>query len=214
MFTGIVEETGKIIKVQRGTLSIKLTIEGKTVMKRMYVGDSIAVNGICLTVTNCSKKAFTADVMPETLRRTNLKDIKPGDMVNLERALTLDKFIGGHLVSGHIDGTGIVTKITREDNAVWIEVKSHQDIMQYIISKGSVVLDGVSLTVARVEKNALWVSLIPHSAEITILGSKKPGDMVNIECDMIGKYVKKFIDDMTGSSKQDITVEFLQNHGF
>lgn len=214
MFTGIVEEMGKIIKVQRGGSSIRLTIEGKKVMERISTGDSIAINGVCLTVTDFNKDQFTADIMPETLRKTNLRDIKPGEKVNIEQALTLNKFLGGHLVSGHIDGTGIITEVVKEDNAVWVSVKAGQDITQYIISKGSVALDGVSLTVARVEKDVFRVSLIPHSAQITILGNKKPGDEVNIECDMIGKYVKKFIDGMAGSSKQDITVEFLQKHGF
>ncbi len=214
MFTGIVEETGRIIRIKRGSSSTGLTVEGHKVMERIHLGDSIAVNGVCLTVTGFNGNTFTADIMPETLRKTNLAGIRPGDRVNLERALTLDKFIGGHLVSGHIDGTGTIDEVTREDNAIWIAVRAGEDILQFIIPKGSVALDGASLTVAGVEGDVFRVSLIPHSAEITVLGAKKPGSTVNIECDMIGKYVKKFVDAAAGRTNKEITVDFLQKHGF
>lgn len=214
MFTGIVEEMGRIVKVERGISSIKLTIEGKRVLERISLGDSIAVNGVCLTVTRFNDRQFTADVMPETLRRTNLKDARPGDRVNLERALTPSSFIGGHLVSGHIDGTGSIGDIKKEDNAIWLKVEAPHEIMEYIIPKGSIAVDGASLTVARVDKEAFWVSLIPHSAAVTTLGFKKPGDRVNIECDMIGKYVKKFVDRAVRQPGRSLTREFLQEHGF
>jgi riboflavin synthase len=215
MFTGIVEEIGRIIKVERGISSIKLAIQGKKVMERMNIGDSISVNGICLTVTSYDSRGFYADVMPETLRRTNLRDIKPGSYVNLERALTLDSFVGGHLVSGHIDGVGTIDVISREDNALWLTINAGEEIIQYVIEKGSVALDGTSLTVAEVGRGFFKVSLIPHSADVTVLGMKKRGDLVNIECDMIGKYVKKFADQVLANSSQEVlTREFLAKHGF
>lgn len=215
MFTGIVEELGKIKNIDRGSLSIKLTIECNQIMKDMKIGDSIAVNGICLTVTDYADKWFTADVMPETMRRTGLQRIKISDRVNLERALRLSDRLGGHIVSGHIDGTGIITFRQEEDNAIWLTIEAPPDIQKYIIMKGSVALDGTSLTVADVTDRSFKVSLIPLTAGVTNLGSKIPEDIVNIECDIIGKYVEKLISwKSPGDSKSNITLEFLIDNGF
>lgn len=193
MFTGIVEEIGLVKEIIPGNKSIKLTIKCEKIMDDVKVGDSIAVNGICLTVTSLDNGAFTADVMPQTMRKTNLGNLRTGEKVNLERALRPVDRMGGHIVSGHIDGTGVILSKEEEDNAIWLEISAPSDILKYIVVRGSVALDGVSLTVAYVDEKSFKVSLIPHTASVTILGSKKPGDRINIECDMLGKYVEKLM---------------------
>ncbi len=217
MFTGIVEEMGSVKNIVYGSSSIKLSIECTTVIEGTVKGDSIAVNGICLTVTELGGNWFTADVMPETMRKTGLEKLKPGKKVNLERALRLADRLGGHIVSGHIDGTGIITELKKEDNAVLITITAPEQIMKYIIQKGSVALDGTSLTIAELSTNTFTVSLIPLTRGFTILGSKSIGDRVNIECDIIGKYVEKMLKGEpleSQSSKKDLSAEFLREHGF
>ena len=216
MFTGIVEEMGKVKSISYGSSSIKLSIECLSILEEVKVGDSIAVNGICLTVTKLGTNWFTADVMPETMRKTNLEKLKLSEQVNLERALRLSDRLGGHIVSGHIDGTGSITNKKEEDNAVWYTVQAPHAILKYVIHKGSVALDGTSLTIAHVDEVSFKVSLIPLTRGFTTLGMKNVGDIVNIECDVVGKYVEKLLKGSSGEvpEKKDISIEFLSKHGF
>jgi riboflavin synthase len=217
MFTGIVEEIGKVRRIVYGSSSIKLSIQCNKVMEDAKLGDSIAVNGICLTVADKKSDEFTADVMPETMRKTGLGELKVGYPVNLERALRLNDRLGGHIVSGHIDGTGVVIDITREDNAIWLTIEADASVLKYIVMKGSVALDGTSLTVAYVDEKCFKVSLIPHTAGITTLGAKEVGSSVNIECDMLGKYVEKLILNNTSTvnnKPKGISLDFLIKNGF
>lgn len=211
MFTGIIEETGTIKNIQKGEKSSNLTIEAAKVLDKTNVGDSIAVNGICLTVTKTEAGYFMADVMAESLRRTNLGDLRPGAHVNLERALCLNSRLGGHIVSGHIDGTGTISNLQREDNAVWVTVYTGENILKYIVEKGSIAIDGISLTVAYVDNEKFKVSIIPHTGDETILLKKKIKDTVNIECDIIGKYIEKFA---RCENQLGITEDFLKENGF
>lgn len=210
MFTGIVEEKGIIEKVLKGTKSCSVTVMADKVFDDIKPGDSIAVNGVCLTVTEFKKPYFTADVMPETMRRTNLGGLVKGSRVNLERAMQLNGRFGGHIVSGHIDGTGTILTMVREDNAVWIRVGVPNAITKYIVEKGSVTLDGISLTVADTAPEEFSVSIIPHTAAETTLSERRTGDKINIECDIIGKYVEK----MTKRESEGITEDFLSKYGF
>lgn len=216
MFTGIVEELGKVKGIARGSKSIRLSIACERVLEDAKPGDSIAVNGICLTVTDMGSGWFAADVMPETMRRTGLEKLDVSDRVNLERALRLSDRLGGHLVSGHIDGTGIIAGKIEEDNAIWVTIEASGDILRYIVMKGSVALDGTSLTVAYVDERCFKVSLIPLTAGVTTLGFKRVGDIVNIECDVIGKYVEKLVcgGRTEGNNKKDLTLDFLRENGF
>ncbi len=191
MFTGIIEEVGEIRSVRKGRHSAVLAVGAKKVLDDVRIGDSIAVNGICLTVTGFSEKDFTADVMHETMNRSSLGSLKPGDVVNLERAMRLGGRFGGHIVSGHIDGTAAISEIKKDENAVWYRLKAAPQILRYIVEKGSVAIDGISLTVAFVTDREFGVSVIPHTREATSLTKKKVGDTVNIENDCIGKYVEK-----------------------
>lgn len=210
MFTGIVEEKGIIEKVLKGTKSCSVTVMADKVFDDIKPGDSIAVNGVCLTVTEFKKPYFTADVMPETMRRTNLGGLVKGSRVNLERAMQLNGRFGGHIVSGHIDGTGTILTMVREDNAVWIRVGVPNAMTKYIVEKGSVTLDGISLTVADTAPEEFSVSIIPHTAAETTLSERRTGDKINIECDIIGKYVEK----MTKRESEGITEDFLSKYGF
>ncbi len=218
MFTGIVEEIGTILSVKKGVKSSALTISGDLIFEDMHIGDSIAVNGVCLTVTNKTKESFTADVMAETLRRSSLGSLKAGSKVNLERAMAANGRFGGHIVSGHIDGTGEIESFVREDNAVWVTVKTPVKLLKYIIEKGSIAIDGVSLTVAYVDNRCFKVSLIPHTAANTILLSKKAGDIVNLENDIVGKYIEKlmhFDEQVEEDTKTTgISMDFLAKNGF
>ena len=207
MFTGIVEELGVI----KNTTKNSLLIEGSKVLEGTLIGDSICTNGVCLTVTNIYDKDFEVNVMEETLERSNLADLKRGSKVNLERALRLDTRLGGHIVSGHIDGVGIISNISRNNNETWIEVKVDKELIKYIVSKGSVAIDGISLTVAYVLEESFKVSIIPHTSKETTLLSNKIYDTVNIECDIIGKYVEKLVG---LNKKKDVTESFLRENGF
>ena len=253
MFTGIIEEIGKVKSIRRGAKSVMLEIEAQTVLQGTQVGDSIATNGVCLTVTSMSssdapshavgasslagsapshavgvpslsgnapslvgsdiiaaktktktktktKATFTVDVMPETLSRTSLAQLQPGSLVNLERALSLQTRLGGHIVSGHIDGTGVIVSRTIDDTALWLWVECKPSIMRYIIEKGSITIQGVSLTVARVTESSFAVSLIPHTQGATTLHDAKVGDVVNLENDVIAKYVEKLMPNGSESS--------------
>ena len=212
MFTGIIEEVGQVARIGGGSLVINCA----KVMEDVHLGDSIAVNGVCLTVTHFDKSSFTADVMPETVRRTSLAELKKGSPVNLERALTLASRLGGHIVSGHIDGTGEIVKFADEGNAILMTVSADSSLLRYIVEKGSVALDGISLTVARVTDRDFTVGLIPHTREVTNLGSKKTGSPINIETDVLGKYVEKLLKGSNAPAKaqSNMTLDFLRENGF
>ncbi|MDO5040355.1 riboflavin synthase [Clostridium sp.] len=217
MFTGIIEEIGEVKYIKKGINSSRLLIKAKKVLENTKIGDSVSTNGVCLTVTNISNDNFEADVMSETLRRSNLGGLKIGSKVNLERALTLEKRLGGHIVSGHIDGTSKIISFLREDNAIWITLKADKNILKYIIFKGSVTIDGVSLTVAYVDDEIFKVSIIPHTGSETNLLSKNINETVNIECDLIGKYVEKLLglNQISNEKKvNQISEELLINTGF
>lgn len=212
MFTGIIEEIGIIKSVRRGSKSAELEVSAVKVLEDTRIGDSIATNGVCLTVTAMRNGAFLAHVMPETMSRSNLGRLKAGDRVNLERALSLNSRLGGHLVAGHVDGVGRITGRAEDENAIWITVSAAPEILRYIIEKGSVTIDGVSLTVACVDEMVFKVSVIPHTQEETTLSSKNIGDQVNLENDMIAKYVEKLMS--TGKKEGGLSLEFLQANGF
>lgn len=199
----------------------EIAIRAKKVLEDVALGDSIAVNGICLTVTNFDAAHFTADVMPETVRRTSLAELKRGSRVNLERALTLRSRLGGHIVSGHIDGVGTIAAMQEEGNAILLTVRASADVLRYVVEKGSVALDGISLTVARVSAADFTVSLIPHTREITNLREKRMGSRLNIETDILGKYVEKLFPGAHTRGESDapksaggLTMDFLRQQGF
>lgn len=211
MFTGIIEEVGHIRQMGGG----QLAIDCQKVVGDVALGDSIAVNGVCLTVTSFDKNHFTADVMPETIRRTSLAELKKGSPVNLERALTLSSRLGGHIVSGHIDGTGEILSFKEEGNAILMKIAAGSELLRYIVEKGSVALDGISLTVAAVTNKDFTVSLIPHTREVTNLGSKKAGSTINIETDVLGKYVEKMLAGSEGQKNAGgLSRAFLLENGF
>ncbi len=215
MFTGIIEETGTLCEMKKGARSAQVRIRCHKVLEGTRVGDSIAVNGICLTATSVEKDSFTADVMAETMRRSSLSELSVPGTVNLERAMAADGRFGGHMVSGHIDGTGRITDIRQEENAVWYTVQAGQELLRYIVEKGSVALDGISLTVAKVTEHEFQVSVIPHTRQETALTEKKPGSMINIECDVVGKYVEKLLSgSKPGKPESRIDEKFLMEHGF
>ncbi len=215
MFTGIIEEIGTVKSVKHGSRSIVLRIGAEKILGDIHTGDSIAVNGVCLTVTDYDEKSFCADVMPETLHRSSLADLKTGGHVNLERAMAAGGRFGGHIVSGHIDGTGKIAGIRRDDNAVWFDISADKKILRYIVEKGSITIDGISLTVAGLTSDSFSVSIIPHTLSETILGEKIKGSMVNLENDIIGKYVEKLM--LQSDEKNDggrITLDFLAENGY
>lgn len=217
MFTGLVEELGKVKTIARGVKSVRLTVAASKILADTKLGDSIAVNGTCLTVVDYGDAFFTADVMPETVERTALAGLKPGDFVNLERTLRLGDRFGGHIVSGHIDGVGLISEMKKNDNAVIVRIEAGEEVMRYIIRKGSIAIDGISLTVVAFGDNWFTVSLIPHTASSTTLGVKRSGDSVNLEVDVIGKYVEKLlgIEKQKPAFEEDsITMSFLQENGF
>ena len=216
MFTGIVEELGIVRGLRLLPESGQLTLEGKKVLEGTQIGDSISVNGVCLTVLRQSEREFTVDVMAETLAKTNLAELKSGSRVNLERALQLQTRLGGHLVSGHVDGVGNIRRITAWGIAQVYEINAPPALLSYVLPKGSIAIDGISLTVIDVETDYFTVSLIPHTFEQTTLGFKGIGTRVNLETDLIGKYVARFMGlNPTSSKKQkDLSLDFLAENGF
>lgn len=215
MFTGIVEEVGRIKKIERNTVSARITIEAEKILEDVKEGDSIAVNGICLTVTSFTKNTFLADVMHETMNRTTLGKLKEGSPVNLERALLAMGRFGGHMVSGHIDGRGKISQIKRDENAVLFTIEAPEKILRYIVEKGSIAINGISLTVVAVNHKNFTVSVIPHTLKVTALGTFHPGDEVNLENDMVGKYIEKLLGITQPVKKEStLTMDFLIKHGF
>ena len=211
MFTGIIEEVGIVRSISKGSLSAILDISCSKVLEDTKVGDSIAVNGVCLTVTSLEETSFTADVMAETLRRSSLGELSKGSKVNLERAMQLNGRFGGHIVSGHIDGTGTIISTKKEGNATWVEVGTSPEILRFIIQKGSITIDGISLTVAKLTDKSFSVSIIPHTGSETTLLTKKIGSIVNLENDIVGKYVEKFT---VTPTKKEVSYETLLENGF
>ncbi|WP_338540049.1 riboflavin synthase [Paenibacillus tundrae] len=221
MFTGLVEEVGHIRRIGRKGEALVLNIGASAIMDDLKIGDSVAVNGVCLTATTLEGGGFTADVMPETYRHTNLNHLQSGSKVNLERAMLSGGRFGGHIVQGHVDGTGVIGSITRDQNAVVFEIKpDDHDLFKYLIPKGSVTLDGISLTVVNTTSGSFTVSIIPHTIGETVLNVKKTGDTINIECDILGKYVDHLLHYGNGHSStketkpKSISEEYLANHGF
>lgn len=206
---------GVLRSVRRGAHSAVLSIGAETVLSDLKIGDSVAVNGVCLTATTVDAGGFTADVMHETLNRSSLGALVPGSPVNLERAMAANGRFGGHMVAGHIDGTGTITARRQDDNAVWYTVSAAPSLLRYIVEKGSIAIDGISLTVASVEADRFSVSVIPHTAAVTVLGRKRPGDIVNLETDLIGKYVEKLLRPAEDTApKGGISLKFLMENGF
>jgi riboflavin synthase len=215
MFTGLIEEIGEIKSIVKGAKSARITISAELVLLGTKIGDSINTNGVCLTVTDFSKNSFSVDVMAETIRSSNLGKLKSGSKVNLERALRLSDRLGGHIVSGHIDGIGTIVDFYKEDNAIWVSVETTVDILKYIVHKGSITIDGISLTVAYVDKIIFKVSIIPHTKDETTLLVKNIGDEVNIESDMLAKYVEKLLKyGEAPKEKKPISMDFLLENGF
>jgi len=219
MFTGIIEEIGNIKDISRGPKSAKLRIEASKVLEETKLGDSISIDGICLTVVKMDHHTFSVDVMAETLRKTGFDKLAIGNRVNLERALKLSDRLGGHLVSGHIDGLGTISKIVTEDIARIFSIKTDTDLLKYIIPKGSIAIDGISLTVLSVDEQSFKVSIIPHTAAETSLLNKRIGETVNLETDMIAKYTEKLLhyksnDQVKNTGKRNLDMGFLNENGF
>ncbi|KGP92539.1 riboflavin synthase subunit alpha [Pontibacillus chungwhensis BH030062] len=215
MFTGIIEEMGSVKGIKQGQEAMEITVTAQTVLEDVHLGDSISVNGVCLTVTEFTSQEARFDVMPETFHATNLREIKTGSKVNLERSMKADGRFGGHMVSGHVDGVGTITSKKQDSNAIYYTIELPEDLMDYFVYKGSVAVDGTSLTVFGVEGQTITISLIPHTVEHTVLGDKGEGDRVNIEIDMLGKYVVNFLSKQQQQAKSSsITEGFLAENGF
>lgn len=215
MFTGIIEEVGIVKEIRKGIKSSILTIQGSLIFNDLHLGDSVAVNGVCLTATSYSNNTFQADVMFETLSRSTLIDIRAGNFVNLERAMAANGRFGGHMVSGHIDGVGVIAKIQKDDNAILYTIRAHEKILNYMVEKGSIAIDGISLTVTQVNKTEFTVSIIPHTVKTTILSHKSKGDKVNLETDITGKYIRKFLQlESLQENESKLTKDFIIKYGF
>ncbi len=213
MFTGIIEEIGKVKAIVRHANSIMLTIAVKKILDDIHIGDSICTNGVCLTVTTFDEGSYTADVMPETMSRTNFKDLRINDLVNCERAMPANGRFGGHIVSGHIDGTGVISKMSRDDKAIRIKIETRPEILKYIVEKGSITIDGISLTVTEVSNWDFGVSIIEHTQDATTLTKKKVGETVNLENDMIGKYIEKFVGSFSAKKDENL-LNLLNDNNF
>ena len=216
MFTGIIEELGTVERVTRGRVSAVIAIRAEHILSDLKIGDSVAVNGVCLTATGLTGHGFTADVMHETLDRSSLAGLGPGSPVNLERAMAANGRFGGHIVAGHVDGVGTIAAIEKDDNAIWFTITAPAQVLRYVVEKGSIAIDGISLTVARVETDRFAVSVIPHTAAVTLLGQRRTGDRVNLESDLVGKYVERLLRPAPEEKQQEskLTMEFLSQHGF
>lgn len=214
IFTGIIEELGTINRIERGSNSSRINVHADKVLGDVRIGDSIAINGVCLTVTEFSKEHFVADVMAETLEKTNLRNLNAGQRVNLERAVRLGDRMGGHLVQGHVDGVGTIVEQQKLDIATLFRIKAPEEVMAYVVKKGSVAIDGISLTVVDTAADSFTVSLIPHTAAMTTLGFKKSGDTVNLESDIIGRYVEKLMSSKKETKQSNLSLNFLAENGF
>lgn len=219
MFTGIIEEKGTVLDIYKTSVAARIKVAGNRIFSDLKIGDSVAVNGVCLTAAEISEETFTADVMNETFSRSSLAELKKGSHVNLERAMSAGGRFGGHIVAGHVDGTGKIRGIEKDDNAVRYEIEAAQEILRYIVEKGSVAIDGISLTVTEVDSDSFSVSVIPHTAKETVLSEKNIGDRVNLENDIIGKYVERLMGfrqekKENYNKSDDITMDFLAENGY
>lgn len=216
MFTGIIEGFGTIRSITGSGQGKKMSLESDFDLTNTKIGDSIAVNGACLTAVKLSGRVFDVDVSPETIEKSTFKSARPGDRVNLERALKLSDRLDGHIVSGHIDGTGIIDSVENQSNAIIIRVKAPQSVMKYIIEKGSIAVDGTSLTVNSCDETSFSLAIIPHTKGLSTIGFKKPGDAVNLEADVVGKYIEKLITGSKSSSDKNegMSIDFLRSNGF
>ncbi|MBD1378676.1 riboflavin synthase [Metabacillus arenae] len=214
MFTGIIEEIGRITSIKSTSEAMILEIKAKNILEDVKLGDSISVNGVCLTVTSFKKDTFTVDVMPETMKSTSLQSLAKASLVNLERAMSANGRFGGHFVSGHVDGISKIIKKEQKANAVYYTLELSDELTSSLIMKGSIAVDGISLTIFGLEKNKVTISIIPHTHSETVLGIKGIGDIVNIECDMIGKYIKKFVTATNDTNESTLTEDFLKQNGF
>lgn len=214
MFTGIVEEIGTVTSVTPGATSLQLAISCTTVLGDVKKGDSIAVNGVCLTVSDFSTRHFTADVMPETVKATTLQELRSGSSVNLERAMAANGRFGGHFVSGHVDCTGEIVLIKNVANAIYMEISIEANQLKYFIPKGSVTVDGTSLTVFGVTDQGFIISLIPVTQEDSVIGRKRIADKVNIECDMLAKYIERLLSNKEEKLSGELTMDALIANGF
>jgi riboflavin synthase len=214
LFTGIVEEIGTVKNIIKKGQTLILSIQATRILEDVHLGDSISVNGVCLTVTDFTRNEFSVDVMPETFQASNLKSLSTNHKVNLERAMAANSRFGGHIVSGHIDSTGEILSIKSMENAVIYKIKIPNDLSKYCIKKGSITIDGTSLTIFDVDNDSVTVSLIPHTRSHTILGSKKIGELVNIEFDLLGKYVEKMLGIKEMKKESSITTSFLTQNGY
>lgn len=215
MFTGIVEEMGVVKAVDKTLQGSGVTILAKTVLDGLKVGDSVTVNGVCLTVVGCDGSAMKADISPETLKVTTLGILKAGDPVNLERAMRLGDRLGGHLVTGHVDGTGAIRSRIQDADAIQIMIEASREILRYCVPKGSITVDGISLTINEVTDRWFRVTIIPHTAKVTTLGIKQAGDAVNLETDLIGRYVERLLPGLIGGGQPEIKIDrdYLQKRG-
>ena len=217
MFTGIVEELGQVLHCEPSSTGFDLSIKCQTVLGNTQLGDSIAVNGVCLTVTEISSSSFTAGLAPETRNRTNLDSLKQGDPVNLERSVTPSTSMGGHFVQGHVDTTGTIKSFKRDEDALWVAISAPESVMRYIVTKGYITLDGTSLTVVDVGDDWFSVTLVAYTQAHIVMPLKKPGDKINIEVDVLGKYVERLIQHGAAqppSAKSGIDSEFLKENGY
>ena len=217
MFTGLIAELGTVERLAEDSTTCRLTVRAPMILPGVKIGDSIAVNGVCLTVVHLQGNRFTADVMPETVRRTTLHQLQPGDKVNLEKALRPTDGLDGHIVQGHVEGVGKIQQITPEGNALVYRIEAPRELLRYIVEKGSIAVDGISLTVTEADSSGFSVSLVPHTMKVTTLGYKHAGDAVNLETDILARYVEKMLGlNKTGDAKPDteLTEEFLLRHGF
>jgi riboflavin synthase len=214
VFTGIIEEIGHVQRINQQSRSAQIQIKASKVLRDVAVGDSIAVNGVCLTVVSFDAQHFIADVMPETVDKTTLHELKPGSPVNLERALQVGARLGGHIVQGHIDALGTIVQKQVLEIAIIYRIKTTTELLQFVVPKGSVAIDGISLTVVDVFQDSFTVSLIPHTAHETILGGKNPGERVNLESDIIGRYVQHLMSRKGPDMRQDLDISFLAENGF
>lgn len=215
MFTGIIEEVGTICDVRQSGEAMEMIVASKRVITDVQLGDSISVNGVCLTVTRFTDDSFSVDIMPETVRATSLRGLTKGNKVNLERAMSANGRFGGHFVSGHVDGIGTILSKKREHNAVYYRIGIDDSLRKYMIQKGSVAVDGTSLTIFAIDKESFTISIIPHTLDETIIGLKDVGSIVNIECDMVGKYIEQFIvQRFSTGTTSSLTESFLAEHGY
>ncbi|ARU63154.1 riboflavin synthase [Tumebacillus avium] len=217
MFTGLIEEVGSVQEIRTSGKAIHLKLRAPSILEDVALGDSIAVNGICLTVTHYDGGSFTVDVVPETMRRTTLHELSVGSPVNLERAMAMGKRFGGHIVSGHVDGIGRIMEIVDEDIAKVVRFFAPPEVLRYLVEKGSITIDGVSLTVMDVASDSFRVSVIPHTWQVTVLRHRRVGSLVNLECDIIGKYVERLLLPYApgaANGKQSITLDYLRENGF